>query len=406
MKATRVSNQIYQLSINVEGILFEEMWEIPKGTTINSYIVKGEDIAIVDGFCGWDGLPESLFELIEGMDVELQDIKYLVINHMEPDHTGWIEAFKKIKPDFHIVCSQKAADMLKGFYNHTSQIRVVKEGDTLDLGKGKVLSFYEVPNVHWPDTMMTMDEETKTLFTCDLFGTFGQAKEANYDDNLTEEDYASYEEEGMRYYSNVMGTFASQVKRAVCKAKALEAKIIAPGHGLVWRNHPEKIIEAYERYVGYSPGPAKKEVMVLWGSMYGMTEKAVAHIIQRLERENIIVRNHRVPETSIGQVVTSALACSAVIIGVPTYEYKMFPPVASALEEIGKKRIVNRLAFSFGSYGWSGGAQKELREILERNKMSWDMIASVEFLGNPSDEDLDKIEQAVSEIIEQIKQLS
>ncbi|MBN2828381.1 MAG: FprA family A-type flavoprotein, partial [Tissierellales bacterium] len=92
--------------------------------------------------------------------------------------------------------------------------------------------------------------------------------------------------------------------------------------------------------------------------------------------------------------------------GVPTYEYKMFPPVASALEEIGKKRIVNRLAFSFGSYGWSGGAQKELREILERNKMSWDMIASVEFLGNPSDEDLDKIEQAVSEIIEQIKQLS
>jgi flavorubredoxin len=403
MNATLVANGIYQMSINVEGILFEEMWEIPKGVTVNSYIVKGEKTAIIDGFCGWDGVPKTLFELLNQIEVNPQDIDYLVINHMEPDHSGWIEDFKKIKSDFSIVCTQKAADMLKGFYGQVDNIRVVKEGDVLDLGAGKLLSFHEVPNVHWPDTMMTFEKDTNTLFACDMYGTFGKILKTNYDENLTEEDYEYFEEEGIRYYSNVMATFSSQVKKAISKTKELPVKIIAPGHGLVWRNNPEKIVEDYIRYSSYSQGPAKKEVLLLWGSMYGMTEKAVRHVEKIFEKEGMVLHSHRVPETSWGQVVASALSSTAIIVASPTYEYKLFPPVAAALEEIGKKRIANRLAFSFGSYGWSGGAQKELREIVERCKMNWSLIEPVEFLGNPTESDFKKIDSGVYEIIEVLR---
>ncbi|HHY81910.1 MAG TPA: FprA family A-type flavoprotein [Clostridiales bacterium] len=403
MHATKVTDDIYQLSVNVDNILFEGLWEIPNGVALNSYIIKGEKTAIVDGVCGWEGVPGQLYELLDKLEIDPKSIEYLIINHMEPDHSGWIEDFKQIKSDFKVVCSRKSAELLEHFYGHTSNILIMGDNDTLDLGNGHVLSFYEIPNVHWPDTMVTFDNLTGTLFTCDAFGSFGKAEEANYDDMLSEDKLAFYEKEAVRYYSNIVAAFSGPVKKAIEKCAKLPIKIVAPGHGIVWRKDPGRIIENYSKYASYQKGPAREEITVIWGSMYGMTEKAVKHAVKILEEEGIEHHVHRVPETSWGTVLASVWTSTGVILAMPTYEYKMFPPAAAILDEMGKKKVQNRIAFRMGSYGWSGGAQKELDEITARNKMNWSFLEPVEFRGNASDEELKLIEERVRELVRAVR---
>lgn len=402
MKKVKIADGIHMLTMNVEDILFEGIWEIANGVTLNSYIVEGEKTAIIDGVIGWDGVPDTLYNSLKEMGVEPERIDYLIVNHMEPDHSGWISSFQKIKDDFTIVCTDKAAKMLGSFYGE-DKIRVVKEGDTLDLGKGKVLSFHPVPNVHWPDTMYTYEMNSKTLFSCDMFGAFGRMGDHIFDDELTKEERDFFEEEGIRYYSNVMTTFTPSLRKAIDKAKELEVKIIAPGHGPVYRKDPQRIIDDYSRYSLYAEGAGKNEVTILWGSMYGMTAKAVAHAETILKREGVKYNKLEMPIESESLMVATVFKSAGIIIAAPTYEYKLFPPVAAALNELGRKKITGKQAFRFGSYGWSGGAEKELKEIMDRNRMNWDFVESVEFEGSPKEEDLKKVEVGILELLENIK---
>lgn len=402
MKKVKIADGIHMLTMNVEDILFEGIWEIANGVTLNSYIVEGEKTAIIDGVIGWDGVPDTLYNSLKEMGVEPERIDYLIVNHMEPDHSGWISSFQKIKDDFTIVCTDKAAKMLGSFYGE-DKIRVVKEGDTLDLGKGKVLSFHPVPNVHWPDTMYTYEMNSKTLFSCDMFGAFGRMGDHIFDDELAKEERDFFEEEGIRYYSNVMTTFTPSLRKAIDKAKELEVNIIAPGHGPVYRKDPQRIIDDYSRYSLYAEGAGKNEVTILWGSMYGMTAKAVAHAETILKREGVKYNKLEMPLESESLMVATVFKSAGIIIAAPTYEYKLFPPVAAALNELGRKKITGKQAFRFGSYGWSGGAEKELKEIMDRNRMNWDFVESVEFEGSPKEEDLKKVEAGILELLENIK---
>ena len=402
MKTLKIADGIHMLTLNVEEILFEGMWELAEGVTINSYIVQGDKTAIIDGVIGWDGVPETLYKGLEEIGVDPQKIDYLIVNHMEPDHSGWISNFRKVKDDFTIICTEKAAKMVTSFYNE-DKIKIVKEGDTLDLGKGKVLSFHPVPNVHWPDTMYTYERSTKTLFSCDMFGSFGMMGDHCFDDELTPEEVDFFESEGMRYYSNVMITFTPSVKKAIEKAKNLEVNTIAPSHGPVYRKNPQKIIDDYIRFARYAEGAGKNEVTILWGSMYGMTAKAIEHAESILKREGVKYNKLQMPLESESEMVATVFRSAGIIIAAPTYEYKLFPPVAAALNELGRKRITGKVAFRFGSYGWSGGAEKELKEIVERNKMNWDFIVSVEFEGTPKEEHLAKVEAGVLELIKRMR---
>jgi len=403
MKKIKIADGIHMLTMNVEDILFEGIWEIANGVTLNSYIVQGEKTAIIDGVINWDGVPETLYNNLQEINVDPKSIDYLIVNHMEPDHSGWISNFRKIKDDFTIICTDKAAKMVASFYEE-DKIRVVKEGDTLDLGNGKILSFHPVPNVHWPDTMYTYEKGTKTLFSCDMFGAFGRMGDHCFDDELTPEEVEFFESEGIRYYSNVMATFTPSLKKAIEKAKSLDISIIAPGHGPVYRKNPQKIIDDYSRFSQYAEGAGKNEVTILWGSMYGMTEKALVYAEEILNREGIKYNKLKMPLTSESEMVATVFRSAGIIIAAPTYEYKLFPPVAAALNELGRKRISGKTAFRFGSYGWSGGAENELKEIIERNKMKWDFIESVEFEGAPKKEDLSRIEAKIHEFIEKMKQ--
>jgi anaerobic nitric oxide reductase flavorubredoxin len=403
MKRLKIADSIHMLTMNVEDILFEGIWEIANGVTLNSYIVQGEKTAIIDGVVNWDGALETLFKSLEEIGVDPQSIDYLIVNHMEPDHSGWISHFRKIKDDFTILCTDRAAKLVASFYDE-DKIKVVKEGDTLDLGKGKVLSFHPVPNVHWPDTMYTYERSTKTLFSCDMFGAFGRMKDHFFDDEMTPEEEAFFEFEGIRYYSNVMTTFTLALRKAIEKARSLDIGIVAPGHGPVYRKNPQKIIDDYYRFSLYAEGAGKNEVTILWGSMYGMTAKAVDYAEKILQREGVKYNKLHMPLNSESEAVATVFQSAGIIIGAPTYEYKLFPPVAAALSELGRKRITGKTAFRFGSYGWSGGAEKELKEIVERNNMKWDFVESVEFEGAPKEEHFAKVEAGVMELLKKMRE--
>ncbi len=403
MNLTEVTEGVFRLSANGENILFESLWPIPHGVSMNSYIVKGEKTAIVDGVCGWDGIPQTLLAQLEKIKVKPDEIDYIIINHMEPDHSGWIEDFRdKIKKDVTIVTHAKSIPLLERFFNMQDvKTQTVKSGDTLDLGAGKVLAFEEIPNVHWPETIATFDTSTGTLMPCDAFGHFGRIDDScMYDEQLTPEKDAFFEKEMLRYYSNIVGAFSQPVISALKKAASLPIKIIAPGHGVVWRKNPSEVVHRYQRYASYSQGPAKRKVTIIWGSMYGKTEEAIQSIEDALREQEVEYAIHRVPvEDNYSFILRDVWESSGVVLACPTYEYKAFPPLAMALEEIANKKAFNRKAFYCGSYGWAPGADREIQEINERKKLRWSFVPKVEFKGSPSDEEKRDIKQRVKELI-------
>ncbi len=404
MNISKVTDGIFKLSIDLEDALFEGMWPVPNGVTMNSYVVKGEKTALVDGICGWDGMPESLIELLKKLDIEIPAIDYIIVNHMEPDHSGWMEKILQICPDCRIVTGKKSVPLLKAFFEFEGECMVVGEGDTLDLGGGRVLSFHDIPNVHWPETIATFDTLSGTLFPCDAFGSYGIAGENGYDDMLSPDQLATFEQDAIRYYANIVAAFSAPTSKAIQKCAPLPIKIIAPGHGLVWRKDPMKIVNDYIRYASYQKGPCENEITLIWGSMYSNTEKAVLHAIEALKKEDITLHVHRVPEDHCGEILTSVWSSTGLILAMPTYEYKMFPPMAAVLDELCRKKVQNRKVFRFGSFGWSGGAQKELDEIVTRNKIKWEFLEPVEFQGSAKAEHLEQIEKQCAELVKMVKE--
>jgi len=405
MKVSTVTDGIYRLSANVTNLLFEGLWRMPDGIAMNSYIVKGKKTAIVDGVCGWDGVPETLFEQLDRINVMPESIDYVIVNHMEPDHSGWIENLKKIRSNFTIVTGKKAVPLMEAFFGIADSIMVVGDGDSLDLGDGRVLAFMEIPNVHWPETIATFDTKSGTVMPCDAFGSFGTLDGAVYDDECTEEQLVFYEKQAIRYYSNIVAAFSTPVVKAIKKASTLPIKIVAPGHGLVWRKNPMKIVNDFLRYASYQRGPCENEITVAYSSMYGMTERGVRPAVETLEDEGLIVHKHRVPEDSLGDVLMSIWSSTGVVLAMPTYEYKMFPSMFALIDELGKKKVHNRKAFRFGSYGWSGGAQKELSELIQKHKMNWDFVEPLEFKGKPTKKDIATIEARCRELAARVKEV-
>ena len=388
MQASQVTDKIFRLSANIESdVLFEGIWPLPHGCSMNSYVVKGREVAIVDGVCDWDGVPETLYAQMEEIGVDVKDIRYVIINHTEPDHTGWLKSFQKITDNFEVVITPKGQELAKAFYGLDVKYRTVSSGDSIDLGDGMKLLFEETPNLHWPDTMVTFEESTGTLMSCDAFGSYGAIGSSPYDDQLEEDQLRFFEKEALRYYANIVCRFSPSVTRAIKKLEHLKVQVVAPGHGLVWRRDPKRIVSLYERFASYCSGPAEPVVTVLWGSMYGNTEKAVAPILEGIASEGVEAIVHQVPQSHISDILASVWRSTGVVLAMPTYEFKMFPPMAAVIEELGRKQMIGKLAFRAGSFGWSGGAQRELDEIVERHKMKWQFLEPVEFKGALSEKD-------------------
>lgn len=402
MQSDKMVDGIYRVSAKIgERDLFEGIWPIPNGVMLNSYVVEGkEKRALIDMVKDWEGALGTIEAQLKELNLTFKDFDYLVLNHMEPDHTGALAAIKEKNSNIEIVCTQKAADLVKAFYKIEDNITIVKSGSTIDLG-GKTLVFEETPNIHWPETMVTYVPEDKILFSCDAFGSFGRYNKC-FDDQLSEQEMAHLIEETYRYYANIVSSFSLFVLRGIDKLKDLEIKMVAPSHGVVWRKSPETIINLYKDLASYMNGPAEKKITFIYSSMYGNTASLVPLIKETLENEGLEVLLHEVPQEHPSFVLSSAWRSSGLVFGMPTYEYKMFPPMYHILDSLERSRLNNRKVMRFGSYGWSGGAQKQFEPFC--SSLKWDVKGVVEFQGSPNEEDRLKAVALAKELAKSVKE--
>ncbi len=402
MKAIQIADNVFRIAANIgDKDLFEGIWPIPDGVSINSYLVKGEKTVLIDLVKDWDNALEQVNGQLADAGTSLGGIDYLIINHMEPDHTGWLADMKKQNPELKIYCSKKSVPLIKAFYKIEDNVFPVGSGDSLDIGGGKTLIFEDAPNVHWPETMVTYEKSTGVLFSCDAFGSFGRVEEHVFDDELTAEEAEFYDKETLRYYANIVSTFSSFVLKAIDKVSGLDIKVIAPSHGILWRKNPSKIIEDYRRLASYNTNPEEDEITFIWSSMYGNTEKLVEPIIRAVEEEGVKINVHRVPQTHVSFALADAWKSAGLIFGMPTYEYRMFPPMAYVLDIFDRSHVMNRKIFRFGSFGWSGGAQKQFQELTVNLK--WECIEPVEWQGAADEETIARAVKQAKALARSIK---
>ncbi len=387
MPPISIAPGIFWIGINDRSTdLFEGLWPIEReGVSYNYYLILDEKKVLIDlaKNIKTDEFFSNIAELISPTEIE-----YVVVNHMEPDHTGTLYTFRQIAPKATIIVSPKGKELLKAFCGITENVKVVEDGETLNLGQ-RTLRFLHTPFVHWPETMMTYEVNSRILFSCDAFGGYGALRGAIFDDECPNLEF--YKQEALRYYVTVVAKFSGPVLRAIEKLKDLEVDIIAPSHGLIWRKNPSAIIELYRLWASYASSPGEPAVTLIFGSMYGNTEKFMNAVAQGVSKEGIPVEIFDAARVHPAYILPYLWVRRGVIIGAPTYEGDLFPPVAQALEMAALKRVMNKKAAYFGSYGWSGGALKRLKEIIE--PLKWELVDSITFTGRASHEELKRGEE-------------
>jgi anaerobic nitric oxide reductase flavorubredoxin len=378
MPAKEVKPGIYWIGVNDRTTdLFEGVWPITQGgVSYNSYLVLGEKKALVDMAAGHHAAAfvDQVRDLIDPADLD-----YIVVNHMEPDHTGTAGLLRSLAPRAEFLVSAKAEALMAAYYGLASGMRVVGEGDTVDLG-GISLQFFMVPFVHWPETMVTYVPEQHVLFSCDAFGGYGALPGRVFDDQCVDIDL--YIRESLRYYVNIVARFSGPVLRAIDKLKSLAIDVVAPSHGLVWREDPGRIIGLYSRWAQLATQPAAPGVTLVYGSMYGNTERMMNAVAEGVSHTEAPLEVFDAARVHASYILPSLWTRSGVIIGAPTYEVSLFPPVTQALAAVVHKKIIGRKAAYFGSFGWSGGALRELKEIVE--SLKWEWLETLEFNGAPT----------------------
>ena len=349
--------------------LFEGLWPLPYGVSYNAYIVADEKIALIDTV-------ESDFqdEFLNNIDAAIGNraIDYLVVNHMEPDHSSMTAYMLEKYPDIMIVANAKTVPMLKGYYGVSEdRIRVVKEGESLALG-ACTLSFHMVPMVHWPETMVTWLQEENTLFSGDAFGTFGRVAEDIVDSEGT---FASFRDEMMRYYSNIVGKYGTPVQTALKKLSGLDIKRICSTHGPVWERSVADVVALYDKMSRYE---VERGVCIVYGSMYGNTAAAAQALAEELRKLNVPCSIHDLAgnvNPGLGQsgALCDVFKYDTIVAASPTYNNGIFPPVESFMKALQARLIKGRRFYALGSYTWAGSSVNLLNAMAET--MNFEVLA-------------------------------
>ena len=347
--------------------LFENLWPLPYGVSYNSYLIADDDAVVLV-----DTVDVAFFEVyLKKIRAVIGDrkIDYLIINHMEPDHSGSISLIKQYYPDIVLVGNKKTFDMVDGYYGVGGERKVVAEGDSLKVGRHD-LHFYLIPMVHWPETMVTFDSTDGILFSGDAFGCFGALNGGCIDKNINTDIYMG---EMRRYYSNIVGKFGNPVQKALQKCSGLDIKMICPTHGPVWE---EKIAEVVAMYDKLSRYEAEEGVVIAYGTMYGNTEQMAEAIAEELSAhgiKNIVM--HNVSKTPHSFILADIFRYKALIVGCTTYNMHLYPEMEALLSKVAARDMKNRLIGYFGSFTWASAAVKKLGEYAAQLKF--------EVVGNP-----------------------
>lgn len=367
MNISEIGNKIFYAGVNNRtASVFEELWPIPNGVSYNSYVVAGDKVALIDTVpaCYCIKFLHKIAAIIGNRPID-----YLIINHMEPDHSGAIQIIRQKYPDIKIVGNSKTADMIAGYYGITDNILIIKENDTIDLGAGKILRFFLTPMVHWPETMMTYLESDAFIFTGDAFGCYGALNGGVLDNEMNTDQYIP---EMYRYYSNIVAKYGVMVQNALKKTAALKIDYICPTHGPVWHERAAEVVGLYDKMSRFEAEPG---VVIAYGSMYGNTEEAVEIIASQLVKSGVKnVKVYNLSHTSYSYVLADVMRYKGLIVAGPTYSNALFPPVEALMKALHLRDIRNRAFAYFGSFTWAPAVTKRIEAIIEGMKI--DVVAT------------------------------
>lgn len=366
-KPLEIVNDIYYVGVNDRTKhLFESLWPLPNGVSYNSYLIVDEKVALVDtvDICYSDVFFRKITTLLGNRPID-----YLVVNHMEPDHSGSIGLLVNKYPEIRIVGNKRTVEMLKGYHGVSNNVIEILDLDILNLGKYN-LQFYLTPMVHWPETMMTYLQEKKVLFSGDAFGTFG-ANDGSVLDSQTRS--VKYWDEMIRYYSNIVGKFGSPVQTALKKLSGVEIEMICSTHGPVWTKNGSinEVVSLYDKLSKYE---AESGLVIIYGSMYGNTAELADTIAISASQngvKDIVI--HNVSKSHESDIIRDVFKYKGLIVGSPTYNNKLYPAVESVLTSLQNRNIKNRLFGYFGGFSWSDASERLLKSFAE--EMSFEVVA-------------------------------
>lgn len=350
----QITNDIKYIGVNDHKIdLFEGQYIVPNGMAYNSYVITDEKIAVMDTV-------DAAFthEWLDRMETVLGERTpdYLIVQHMEPDHSANVLSFAKRYPDAVIVSSAKAFAMMKNFFGTDFAHRrvIVGEGDTLELGK-HTLAFVTAPMVHWPEVIMTYDPYDKVLFSADAFGKFGALD--------AQEDWV---DEARRYYIGIVGKYGPQVQGVLKKAAALDIRTICPLHGPVLQEGLDRCFSLYDTWSSYRP--EEDGVAIAYTSVYGHTAAAVELLVQALECRGMKVKAFDLARCDMAEAVAEAFRVTKLVLATTTYNMDIFPFMKEFIHHLTERNFRSRTVGLMENGSWAPTAAKVMREMLAGSK--------------------------------------
>lgn len=382
-----ITKDIKYIGVNDHDIdLFEGQYAVPAGMAYNSYVIKDEKIAVMDTVDAHFG-EQWLANLRDALDGRAPD--YLVVQHMEPDHSANIAAFAKAFPDATIVASAKAFTMMKNFFgtDYAERRTVVGDGDTLPLGE-HTLTFVTAPMVHWPEVIVTYDNRDKVLFSADGFGKFGALD--------TEEDWAC---EARRYYFGIVGKYGAQVQALLRKASALDIAVICPLHGPVLTENLGYYLGLYNTWSSYTPESCG--VLIAYTSVYGNTKAAAELLAERLRErgcEKVVLTD--LARSDMAEAVEDAFRYDRLVLATTTYNAELFPFMREFISELTERGYRGRKVGLVENGSWAPMAAKVMRGMLEGCKDITFTDTTVRILSALSEESRAAIDAMADELMQ------
>ncbi len=382
-----ISDSVFHVGcIDWKRRVFDALAPTPLGTTYNGYVVKGKSkTALID-----TNHPDFETEYTGKVASVCSDgkVDFIIMNHAEPDHAGLIAKMLDTYPAT-LLTTKKGAELAGAYFGiGEDRIKVVNNNDTLDLG-GKTLRFIPQPFIHWPETMMTYLEENKLLFSCDFFAAHNTT--GLFDDQA--EDVITW---AKKYYAEIMMPLAKPARQAMDKVAELDIAMIAPSHGPVYKD-PATIIRHYQ---DWTQGKTKNKAVVLYVSMYRMTERMVHMFVEPLHEQGIDVRVLDLSQTDMGELAGHLVDARALVIASPTVLGNLHPLVAQAATVITMEKPPVTLGAIIGSYGWGKGAVRKGLEFFEEAGI--EPVTTVEVQGRPTDDDTQRIQASARELADKI----
>lgn len=374
--------------------MFEGVYSVPRGVSYNSYLLLDEKTVVFDTV---DHAVEKTF--LENVEHGLngRTLDYLVVQHMEPDHSATIRTLLMLYPEAEVVCSKKTEGMLRQFFGDAVKmnIKVVGEGDTLKTGKHE-FTFLAAPMVHWPEVIVTYDLTTKTLFSADAFGTFGALNGALFADEV--DFFRDYLDEARRYYTNIVGKYGVQVQALLKKAATVEIQTICPLHGFVWRENIGAYLEKYQKWSLYEP--EVNGVMIAYASVYGNTENAANILACRLRDKGIKTTMFDVSVAETSEVVAASFQYSHLVFAAPTYNGGIFIKMDEVLRDIEAHSLKNRTVAFMENGTWAVTCGKQMKEIfagLKGMNLIEDTVTIKSALADGQEAQVEKLAEAIAE---------